>query len=209
MSQEPGILKELNVERLNIVESDGSPRMSLFNSDTIPPAMINHEEILPGHRQGEGYADIIFYNNEGDECGGLIFNGATDESGQPSMGISLTFDQFKQDQVLQMSLDEEHGKQRYGLTFWDRPKAPITDTIETMSSIENEPDEAERQRLLETLRASNSPRGFIGKASDGSMTIQLNDSRGRKRFEIAIDPDDELRIRSYDEDGNAKDHFAR
>ncbi len=41
------------------------------------------------------------------------------------------------------------------------------------------------------------------------MTIQLNDSRGRKRFEIAIDPDDELRIRSYDEDGNAKDHFAR
>lgn len=207
MSKDREILKELNVERLNIVESDGSPRMSMFNSDTIPPALINHEEILPGHREGEGLAGIIFYNNEGDECGGLIFRGVTDESGQPSMAMSLTFDQFKQDQVVQLSLEEENGKQRYGLTIWDRPKEPITDTIEMMSRAEIEPDEAERQRLVETLRGLHSLRGFMGKQADGSMTIQLNDSKGRKRFEVAIDPADELHMRSYDEGGNAKDHL--
>ena len=135
--------------------------------------------------------------------------GFLDKLGMTSqMGrMSLTFDQFKQDQVLQLSIEEESGRQWYGVALWDRPRTSLTEDIEMMSRIENTSDEAERQRVTEEMQASHSVRGFFGKAPDGSVTMYLNDSVGQKRFEVAVDTDDTLSIRSHDKDGNAKDHL--
>lgn len=42
---------------------------------------------------------VIFYDDEGDECGGLVFGGRHVDGGH-SAGGALLFDQFKQDQVI-------------------------------------------------------------------------------------------------------------
>ncbi|WP_353892790.1 hypothetical protein PRVXH_002164 [Proteinivorax hydrogeniformans] len=63
----------IDLERLNIVEKDGTVKMSLFNSKNMPSAIFEGEDILPGHRQDDNNAGIMFYNGNGTECGGLIF----------------------------------------------------------------------------------------------------------------------------------------
>jgi len=72
--EKDNIQKHIRAERLDIVEKDGTLRLSLFNGDSMPPALMDGKEILPGHREGQGFGGIMFYNTEGDECGGLIFN---------------------------------------------------------------------------------------------------------------------------------------
>jgi hypothetical protein len=101
------VTKELNVEKLNICESDGTIKMSLFNSKNIPSMILEHEDILPGHRANDGVSGIMFYNNEGDECGGLIYGSELDDAGEVTMGMSLTFDKYKKDQVVQLHLDKQ------------------------------------------------------------------------------------------------------
>lgn len=202
MEKKTNIVPEINAERINIVEPDGTPRRSLFNGDNIPPAIINGQDIAPGHRQGQDWAGLMFYNARGDECGGLIFNGDEDDKGNPNMAISLTFDQFQQDQVLQLMVGQQGSEQTYGVSLFDRPSEAITDTIEKMNKFSHTHDSEERQILGEELRTSNAQQAFLGKATDGSIQLVLNDSMGNRRFEIKIDEDDELSAVVIDSEGN-------
>jgi hypothetical protein len=84
--------KELDVEKLNIVDKRGKVKMTLFNQENIPPAMMHGEDILPGHRKRDPISGIMFYNGKEDECGGLIYGSEEDEDGNLYAGASLTFD---------------------------------------------------------------------------------------------------------------------
>ena len=95
-------LKKIDVEQLNIVDENGTVRLKLFNNQNIPPVIMDGEDALPDHRQSEPIAGMMFYNAEGDEAGGLIFGSQKDKDGNYVSGGSLTFDQYKQDQVVQM-----------------------------------------------------------------------------------------------------------
>ena len=89
MEQKAKIVSEINAERINIVDPDGTPRLSLFNGENIPPAIIDGLDIASGHRQGENWAGMMFFNTQGDECGGLIFNGDEDDEGNRGLEIRI------------------------------------------------------------------------------------------------------------------------
>lgn len=91
---------ELDVEKLNLVDSDGKIKMTLFNQENVPPVILDGEDIMPKHRQNDPISGLMFYNGREEECGGLIFGSAKDEDGNPSMTASLTFDEYRQDQVV-------------------------------------------------------------------------------------------------------------
>ena len=97
MSDKKEKYTELDVEKLNVVDSNGKIKLTLFNQENIPPAIMDGRDILPGHRQSDPISGMMFYNSEGDECGGLIYGNETDEDGNVSADVSLTFDQYKQD----------------------------------------------------------------------------------------------------------------
>ncbi len=180
----------IDAEKINIVEKDGTVRMTLFNGDNMPSLIMGGEDILPGHRQGTDMAGIMFYNAEGDECGGLIFGSQKNKEGGYRSGLSLTFDQYKQDQVLQMTLFEENGKRDYGFVLYDRPDNPITDSIEEMKKMHALPDGAEKDKLWQEMAAGNHERLRMGKSSDGNVSIRLNDSKGKPRIRMVIDAND-------------------
>src|ERR1051325_2780338 len=60
---------EIDVERINVVEKDGSIRLVISNRDRSPGLMQRGEPFTPPTRR----AGLIFYNDEGTENGGLIF----------------------------------------------------------------------------------------------------------------------------------------
>jgi hypothetical protein len=66
-------------------------------------------------------AGMIFFNNDGDENGGLVYQG--DKTGA---GMAYSFDQYKNDQVMQLQYNQSNdGKGKpmarsYGLKLWYR-----------------------------------------------------------------------------------------
>jgi len=112
---------EIDVQRINVREPDGTLRMTISNSATAPGLIFKGAEHPFPNRQAAG---ILFFNDEGTENGGLLYGGA--KKGQNvSSGGHLSFDQYEQDQVISLDQTEEHGRRRAGLTFFDRPATPI------------------------------------------------------------------------------------
>src|SRR6478735_1207545 len=61
-------LDELTLKRMNLIGEDGNLRMVISNETRQHPGII-HGKKLPDRERPAG---IIFFNNEGDECGGII-----------------------------------------------------------------------------------------------------------------------------------------
>lgn len=188
------VLKELNVEKLNICEPDGTVKMSLFNSKNIPSLIMDHEDILPGHREQDGISGLMFYNNEGDECGGLIYGSNVDEEGNEEMGISLTFDKFKQDQVLQLHLNKRNDQEQYGISIYDRPDMHIKDSLEILKEYNKETDQDKKNDALQRLQKNNHKRIFIGNDIDGQTKVSLYNKEGLEKIKFYIDESGEAQI---------------
>lgn len=184
------IIKELNVEKLNICEPDGQVKMTLFNSKNIPSLIIENEDILPGHRKDDGISGAMFYNNQGDECGGFIYGSQVDDMGNVSMGMSLTFDQYKQDQVLQLLLQQEGDKKQYGFMMYDRPDKNIKDQVGLIEEINTTKDKVRQKKLYKEYIKGNAKRLFVGKDADGLFKFQMFDKQGKEKLKLFIDEND-------------------
>jgi hypothetical protein len=165
--------RRIAVERIDVVESDGTVRMVLSNSALAPDPVVDGQTFT---RDSGNTAGIVFYNDVGDECGGLVYKGRRRDDGY-SAGGALLFDQFKQDQVLGIMHDDTDGRRRAGLWVWDRPDEPF-------------PSHGGATRL------------FAGKAVDGSVTVELRDKAGRVRLRMAVSADGDPQVELLDESGD-------
>ncbi|NIK11722.1 hypothetical protein [Alkalibacillus almallahensis] len=193
---------EINVEKLNIVNENNDIKMTLFIQEKIPPLLMNGEDVLPGHRQNEPISGIMFYNGKGDECGGLIYGSEEDEDGNLYAGASLTFDEYEQDQVVQMQFTEHKGQSQYGFSIYDRPDQPLTEIIEEDKKIrESNLTEEEKNQKLNELFQGNATRAFMGKDSNGDVSVRLHDSKGQPRIRMVVDANDVPRMEFLNEVG--------
>ena len=66
---------ELDAERINIVGSNGKPVLVLSNGNRIPGPSLNGKTYPASLADGRNaLSDMIFFNEQGDEVGGLIWN---------------------------------------------------------------------------------------------------------------------------------------
>src|SRR5438045_8511141 len=83
---------------------------------------------------------MIFFNERGDECGGLTFEGNL-KDGKAGASASLTFDKFRHDQTVGIQhLEGDNGQYYAGLRVWDRPDASLGPVIEKRVPIEKRSD---------------------------------------------------------------------
>lgn len=170
----------IDAQRINIREPDGTIRLTISNKASFPGAYIKNKEIQHP-RDMEG---VLFFNDEGTENGGLIFNGRLSKDGKPSSGVSLTFDRYEQDQQMQLLGIDEAGKHFAGLTFNDVPdglKYPVFSK------------EAKQQY--------GARRVYLGKAPSQNSTLQLYDAMGKARLELTVTPSGEAKIVFLDANG--------
>jgi hypothetical protein len=102
-------LEVLDVERINIVEKDGTLRLTISNKELSPGLIERGKDLTPSR----GRTGLIFYNDEGTECGGLIFSGKTADGKTTAVG-SLTFDQYETDQAVALQYVDDQGSRRGG-----------------------------------------------------------------------------------------------
>lgn len=189
--------EDIEARRIKIVGDDGVVRMVLTAPPT-PDATLRGERITEQNRQE---ASILFYNDEGTECGGLSFSGRTGPEGIIEASVNLAFDQYEQDQVLSLSFSQ-HGEERgYGLSMNDRPLVSIQESLEEQQRVASISDDREKEAALQEIREQHAQRLFLGRLPTGEMCLYMMDSKGRARIRIAVDSQDVPKMEFFDEGG--------
>lgn len=93
------------VGRINVVDANGALRMVTSNKDRMHPGMMDGKMI----DRPRPVAGLLFFNEEGDEVGGLSYTGR-EVNGRGRANSGLMFDQFKQDQTVGITYSETDGR---------------------------------------------------------------------------------------------------
>ncbi|HEY4090681.1 MAG TPA: hypothetical protein VGN46_04135 [Luteibacter sp.] len=108
---------EINVQRINLREPDGTLRMVIANSTKLPGVIVRGNEQPKVDRPQAG---MLFFNDEGTENGGLIFGGRRDAKGDVvDAGGSLSFDRYNANQVVQLLGVDDKENHMAGLVISD------------------------------------------------------------------------------------------
>lgn len=200
---------EIDAERVNIVGTTGKPVLVLSNRQRMPGPSMDGKSYPRSVSEGrELLSGMLFFNDRGDEVGGLLFNGFKKGDSENDYGAlgHLSFDQWRQNQVLALQYND-HGKtRRAGFVVWDRPTGvPMSaelDRLEQMEHADESTRKALRQQAAEaTARGdSGTQRIFVGSA-DRTAQVQLSDTRGRVRARMYVGPDDQPHLDFLREDG--------
>jgi hypothetical protein len=190
---------ELTVQRLNVVDANGTLRLVVAGKDRMHPGILDGKLI----DRARPVAGLIFFNDEGDEVGGLTITGQ-DRDGVRRANALLAFDQIKQDQTIALSYSETNGERSTGLTVWDRPEVRLSELIDKLNAAQTIQDAAAREKAIQSARASMPPsprRVFVGKNTDRSAAIMLADANGKPRLNLRVDADGQASIEFLDANG--------
>jgi hypothetical protein len=191
---------EITVERINVVDANGTLRMVISNKDRMHPGVMDGVTI----DRPRPVAGMLFFNDEGDEVGGLTYTGMA-AGGRGRANAGIMFDQLKQDQTIGISYSEANGQRSTGLQVWDRSDTvPLSELIRKLNDANKLPAGAERDAALAKVRADAPPgprRLFVGKTQDKASTVVLSDGEGRPRLRLTVDAAGNPRIEFLDEAG--------
>jgi hypothetical protein len=191
---------EMTVQRLNIVDANGTLRMVLAGKDRMHPGVMDGVTI----DRPRPVAGMLFFNDEGDEVGGLTYTG-TMTNGRGRANAGIMFDQIKQDQTVGITYSEANGQRSAGLQVWDRSDTVrLSELITKLNAANKLPAGAERDKALADIRSTAPPgprRVFVGKTQDKASAIVLADGQGKPRITLMVDATGNPRIELLDEAG--------
>jgi hypothetical protein len=190
---------EITVERVNVVDANGTLRLVISNKDRMHPGVLDGKTI----ERPRPVAGLLFFNDRGDEVGGLTFTGQ-EINGRGQANAGIMFDQFRQDQTIGISYSERDGQRTAGLQVWDRSDTPLSELIEKLNAANRVTDPAKREAAVKAARAGAPPgprRVFVGKLPDRSATVSLADADGKPRLKMVVDAAGNPRIEFLDSQG--------
>lgn len=195
----PQKFDEITVERINIVEPNGDLKMVISNGDRQHPGMFDGKVLIERKRS----PGIIFFNEEQDEVGGLVYSG-NKESGA---GMVLSFDQYKNDQVMQIQYQKEsNGRQQYGVNIWDRPENfTLPELYYAIDSLKKKG--VSGKELIDILTKMNNGKSlapqrlFTGKNYNEEVGVFIKDENGKDRINIYIDKNNNPQFKILDKEG--------
>lgn len=195
----PRNMGEITAERINIVDADGTLRLVISNKDRMHPGVIGGKVL----QRPRPYAGFVFFNDQGDEAGGLTLTGR-EADGHRMADAGLNFDQLGQDQTIGFGYTEEDGQRTSAFKVWDRPESSLSDLIDKLNAANAIPNQANRDAAIAQLRA-NAPtaaqRVFVGKTPDRVASVLLADGQGHNRLALKVDASGNASLEFLDADG--------
>jgi hypothetical protein len=128
---------EISVERINVVDADGTLRLVIADKDRMHPGVMDGKVI----DRPRPVAGLIFFNDEGDEVGGLTYTGQ-EKGGERRADAGIMFDQLKQDQTIGLSYTEKNGERRAGFEVWTAcsPAGCFAERVDLLLQLRNAPE---------------------------------------------------------------------
>jgi hypothetical protein len=196
--------EEIDVERINIVEN-GKLRLTISNNERSP-GNIMHGKYMKS-REGKRGAGFIFFNDEGDESGGMTWKGSK-KGDHIDADAGLMFDQYDQDQTVGITYSQSDDKRSSGFRVWERPLIPIADLADKIGQLELQPEGPEKNAAMKSVREEavasgilGVPRIFVGRSTKNEAVVSLSDTKGKPRIVMSVDGSDVPSLQFLDADG--------
>jgi len=201
MAPRNGTFGTISARRINIVEPDGTVRLTISNRSDFPGAWNRGKEYpRPDRREAAG---VLFMSEEGTEQGGLIWGAGQLPDGSIQNHVHLSFDQYEENQVFAIDAGQE-GKDRFSrITMVDQGTYAIDEKRKANEAIEKLPSneqDAAWEKFFATHR-SDVKRIELGRSPDGSVGLELRDSNGKVRMLLSVRPNGEPVLRFLSENG--------
>jgi hypothetical protein len=207
-STAPQRIDELTVQRLNVVDANGTLRMVLSNKDRMHPGVMDGKTI----DRPRPVAGLLFFNDVGDEVGGLTFTGQ-EANGQGAANAGLMFDQWKQDQTIGIQYSESRGQRSAGLQVWDRSDTQrLSELIDALNAANALKDADARTAAVQAARAKAQPgnqRLFVGKDRSRASVVNLFDANGKARLVLKVEADGSASIEFLDAEGKVTSRLPK
>jgi hypothetical protein len=189
----------VTVERLNVVEPNGQKKMVLANTKRMPDVVLEDGTVLRERSADPGSAGgLLFYNSIGEEAGGLIYSslaGVDPETGDSTYRANgqLSFDQFRNDQVVDLGYTDSGETREAGLTVTDRSAkythGRLHALVERMRSATGAEQDSLRRRFQRLKQSGRigAYRVFVGSDRQDDAVVRLNDSQSNVRLRMQVD----------------------
>jgi hypothetical protein len=204
---------EIDAKRINIVEPDGKVRLAMANHERMPGGQMAGIDLTAryGNRvvsnNGPATAGLVFFNDEGDECGGLVY-GSTVVDGKPKAVVHLSFDHYRQNEAIDIGHVEENGTSRSGLEVVDTGSPFTADGMRQMNAILLMKDGPAKDAAMKEFGRGHAaevkyrPRLFVGRlAGNGAAAVVLMDAESRPRIRMEVDSSNAPSLQFLDEHG--------
>jgi hypothetical protein len=191
----------ITVRRINIVEPDGTVRLTISNRADFPGAWNRGKEYpRPDRREAAG---MLFMSDEGTEQGGFIWGAGQLRDGSIQNHVHLSFDQYEENQIFAIDAGQE-GKDKFSrLTMVDQGNYPIEEKRRANEAIDRLPaneQDAAWDKFFATHR-SDVKRIELGRSPDGSVGLELRDPDGKVRIILSVRASGEPVLQFISEDG--------
>src|SRR5260370_34431586 len=107
------VFEEITVQRVNIIEPDGTLRMVISDKALFPGIFLKGQEHPHPNRKTAG---MLFFNDEGTENGGLTFGGGKDKNGEGRSYSHLRVDEEEQEQEFTIDASHQGGEHGSGIS---------------------------------------------------------------------------------------------
>tara|TARA_R110001592_G_scaffold363279_1_gene683029 strand:+ start:4541 stop:5272 length:732 start_codon:yes stop_codon:yes gene_type:complete len=198
---------EIEVKKITVVGENNLPRIVLSNETRQDPGRMNSKEMDKRERP----AGIIFFNDQGDECGGIIHQTKI-KGGKIISGMSFTMDNYKDDQVIQILNDEYYADGdasiERGISINQYPVGTnIEERNKKIAKINKIKNEKERTSELNKLWEKEGPvnRLFMGRTRGNSSGLFLAGPDGKPKMMIYVDEKGNPKIQTFNDKGEIKD----
>lgn len=194
----------IDAGRINIREKDGRLKAALSNS-------AGFNEGYRAEHGGVAFSGLMFYNEEGQETGGLVYRGKAIQGGQDA-DVTLTFDQYRQDQNVYLHHEEHKDAQGLriddGLTINARPDwTKVKDEYSIYSRLEKLPPDERDELQLKSAQAGDISlrrlffgvqRGIKDNKPYDDTGVFIKNKWGRNAIKLYVDTDNRPHFEVFD-----------
>ncbi len=203
---------QINAHRINIRETNGTIRLAISNTDEFPGGTIGGVELK--YRNGHRGAGLLFYNDDGDENGGLVYETRV-VNGVPEANSTIRFDHFRQQEAVGLNYEQQGDKKESGLLVWDQPNAPLTgDMARALNDIQAMKDTAAQRAAYKQFQQKYDPafghftqRVFVGRTRNDDAAVLLMDKKGKPRIRLAVDSTNAASLQFLNDSGKVVSRF--
>src|SRR5579863_4343287 len=168
---------EIDTQRINILGADGKLRLTISNNEKSPGPIIGGQVMKS--RDGKRGAGLIFFNDNGDECGGMTWHGQK-KDGTVTANAGLMFDQYDSDQTVGIQYNQHGDSRSSGLHVWERSLKPMAEFAQQVNTVEQMKDGPEKTDALKKIQERAVAEGlggvqrvFVGRSPQNDAVVLL------------------------------------
>jgi hypothetical protein len=198
----------ITARRINIVEPDGTVRLTISNRADFPGGWIHKKESPRPDRQDA--AGMLFMSEEGTEQGGLIWGAVQLPDGTIENHGHLSLDQYEENQIFALDAGQE-GKDKFSrITIADQGDYPIAEKRNAEERIGRLPADKQDQAWGEffATHRHDVKRLVLGRAPDGSAGLSVSDAEGKIRIRLEVQSSGKAALQFLDDSGKVVSEFS-